>query len=183
MANAPYRVEADFQRPSAFENLIRKLDSAELRTAAARGLSEHADEQKRQSAVRISSYTGVPKSRFNRVTKVIRASASDLTATVRTADSAIMLGEYGNPEWDRSMPGAVATGWNVRRTFRHSFMIGGKLFVRKSKSRTPLKPLSMAVLASELANPNRPNTAGAEALAALDLEKRVTRHVLLTLGT
>ena len=133
MANAPYGFEVEFNRPSSFDNLIRKLEGPELRVAAARGLSEHADEQRRQSITKVAAYTGAPKSRMSRVTKVIRASAIDLTAIVRTSDKAVMLGEYGQPEWNKTMPGAEATGWNVRRIFKRSFMIGRRLYVRKSK--------------------------------------------------
>lgn len=148
----------------------------------ARGISEHADEQKRQSVTRIAATTGVPKGRINTKTKVIRASGLNLTATVRTADEAVSLGRYGRPVWNRSMPGAEATGWNVRRIFRKSFMIGSDVFVRTTKKRTPLKKLHMAVLANELAKPSRPNVPQAQAFAVLDMEKRVTRHVTLSLG-
>jgi hypothetical protein len=40
----------------------------------------------------------------------------------------------------------------------------------------------MAVLANELAKPSRPNVPASERFAALDLEKRVVRQVIRTLG-
>lgn len=182
MAAPNYRLEVKYNGSSAFDQMIRTIQSPELRSAMARGVSEHADEQKRQSVTRIAATTGVPKSRINTKTKVIRASSMNLTATVRTADEAISLGRYGRPSWNRSMPGTEATGWNVRRIFRKSFMIGSEVYVRTTKKRKPLKKLHMAVLANELAKPSRPNVAQAESFAVLDLEKRVTRHVTLSLG-
>jgi hypothetical protein len=116
----------------------------------------------------------------------------------RTSDAAISLAQYGNPVWVRdlnpmadgirggsvsSMKGAEATGWNVRRQFPGAFIAGGQVVVRTGKGRTPLKRLSMAVLANELAKPTRPNVPAAERYAALDLEKRVLRHVVRVLGT
>jgi len=45
-----------------------------------------------------------------------------------------------------------------------------------------LKRLSMAVLANELAKPTRPNVPAAEAFMRYDLERRVVRHVVRTVG-
>ncbi len=113
-----------------------------------------------------------------------------MEAEVRTQDVAIPLAEYGDPVWVRdqspgwgggsvsSMRGAEATGWNVRRQFKGAFIAKGQVVVRTSKARYPLKILSMAVLANELAKPTRPNVPAAKAFAAYDLEKRVIRHVI-----
>lgn len=121
----------------------------------------------------------------------MKASAAGLmTAEIRTRDVAIPLAEYGNPVWKRdlspgwgggsvsSMRGAEATGWNVRRQFKHAFIAKGQVVVRTTKSSYPLKVLSMAVLANELAKPSRPNVPAAQAFTAYDLEKRVIRHVI-----
>jgi hypothetical protein len=192
------KITAEFHQDSSIVQFLRKLDGPEMQRAAALGLSEHADEQARQSVVRISSYTGVPAGRVRSKTRVVRAKPGPtMVAEVVTADVAIPLAEYGNPVWVRdlnpmadgkrggpvsSMRGAEATGWNVRRQFKHAFIAGGQVVVRKSKSRFPLKRLSMAVLANELAKPSRPNVPASERFAALDLEKRVVRQVIRTLG-
>lgn len=178
------------------KTFLLKLGGPEMRAAAAMGLNEHAAEQRRQSVVSISSYTGVPRGRVAAKTRVIKASASGaMEAKIRTSDVAIGLAEYGNPVWVRdqtpsqfggsvsSMAGAEATGWNVRRQFKHAFVANGKVVVRTGKGRTPLKVLSMAVLANELAKPSRPNVPAAERYAAMDLERRVMRHVVRALGT
>lgn len=167
-----------------------------MRPAAAMGLNEHAEEQRRQSVIGISNYTGVPRGRVQSVTSVIKASpVGEMTATVRLEDKAVSLAEYGNPVWARdkkpagfggsvsSMSGAEATGWNVRRQFKHAFIANGQVVVRTTKSSYPLKVLSMAVLANELAKPTRPNVPAAERYAALDLENRVMRQVIRALGT
>lgn len=191
------KITAEFHQDSELIRFLRKLDGPELQRAAARGLNDHAEEQSRQSVVRISATTGVPAGRVRSKTKVIKAAPGPtMTAAVETADKAIPLAEYGNPVWVRdlnpmsdgkrggpvsSMSGAEATGWNVRRQFKHSFIANGQVVVRTSKQSYPLKVLSMAVLANELAKPTRPNVPAAERFAAFDLEKRVVRQVLRTL--
>lgn len=187
------KITAEFHQSTQLAQFLAKLRPGTLR-GAARGLNEHAEEQRRQSIVRIVATTGVPAGRMSGKTKVRKARASAaMTASVETADVAIPLAEYGNPVWVRdlnpmadgrrggsvsSMRGAEATGWNVRRQFPHSFIANGQVVVRTSKARYPLKRLSMAVLANELAKPSRPNVPAATAFAQLDLEKRVIRHVL-----
>lgn len=193
------QVTADFHYQKEFETFIKKLSDPRIRAAARLGLNEHAQEQRRTSVTRISSYTGVPKGRVSGATRVIKAGGGGtMQAIVRTSDSAISLAQYGNPVWVRdlnpmadgvrggsvsSMSGAEATGWNVRRQFKGAFMAGGQVVVRKGKGRFPLKRLSMAVLANELAKPSRPNVPAAERYAALDLQQRVLRHVLRAIGT
>lgn len=192
------KVTATFHQDAELIRFLRKLEGPEMERAAARGLNEHADEQARQSVVRISSYTGVPTSRMRSKTRTVRAAPGPtMTAEVVTSDVAIPLAEYGSPEWVRdlnpmadgkfggsvsSMRGAEATGWNVRRQFPHTFIANGQVVVRTTKDRFPLKVLSMAVLANELAKPSRPNVPAAERFAALDLEKRIVRQVIRTLG-
>jgi len=192
------KVTAQFHQSAEIVRFLRKLDGPEMQGAAARGLNEHAEEQKRQSVVRIAAYTGVPAGRVRSKTRVQKASPGpSMSAEVITSDVAIPLAEYGNPVWVRdlnpmadgkpggsvsSMRGAEATGWNFRRQFKGAFIAGGQVVVRTTKTRYPLKILSMAVLANELAKPTRPNVPQSERFAALDLEKRVTRHVMRILG-
>ncbi len=193
------KITADFHYQKEFETFIKRLSDPAIRAAAALGLNEHAQEQRRTSVVRIAAYTGVPRGRVSGATKVIKAGGGGtMQAIVRTSDAAISLAQYGNPVWVRdlnpmadgvrggsvsSMSGAEATGWNIRRQFKGAFMAGGQVVTRTGKGRFPLKRLSMAVLANELAKPSRPNVPAAERYAAMDLEKRVLRHVLRMLGT
>lgn len=193
------KVTATVHQSKDLASFLLKMGGPEIRAAGAMGLNEHAAEQRRQSVVSISSYTGVPRGRVGAKTKVIKASAAGtMEAKVRTSDVAIGLEEYGNPVWVRdqspsgdgkwggsvsSMRGAEATGWNVRRQFPGAFIAGGKVVVRTTKSRFPLKKLHMAVLANELAKPSRPNVPAAEKYVAMDLERRVMRHVIRALGT
>jgi hypothetical protein len=192
------KVTAEFHHSQGFETFIKSLADPKIRRAAAQGLNEHAEEQRRGSITRIAAYTGVPGGRVSGKTKVIKAGASAaMEAKIHTADVAIPLAEYGNPVWVRdlnpmadgiwggpvsSMKGAEATGWNVRRQFAHAFIANGQVVVRKGGDRSDLKVLSMAVLANELAKPTRPNVPAAERYAAMDLEKRVMRHVVRALG-
>jgi len=189
------KITTQFHQSRDLKTFLLKIGGPEVGKAAAMGLNEHAAEQRRQSIVSISSYTGVPRGRVSSKTKLIKASASGtMEAKIRTSDVAIGLAEYGNPVWVRdqspsqfggsvsSMAGAEATGWNVRRQFKHAFVANGKVMVRTGKGRTPLKVLSMAVLANELAKPSRPNVPAAERYAAMDLERRVMRHVVRALG-
>lgn len=194
------QITGDFVWYSTPKTFLTKLGSGEIRQAAAMGLNEHAAEQRRQSVVGISTYTGVPRGRVGAVTKLFKASpaGSSMQATIQTSDKAIGLHEYGAPVWVRdlnpfadgqrggsvsSMAGAEATGWNVRRIFKHAFIANGRVVVRMDKTSRRLKTLSMAVLANELAKPSRPNVEAAERYAAIDLERRVLRHVIRALGT
>lgn len=193
------KITGDFVWYSTPKTFLAKLGSGEMRKAAAMGLNEHAAEQRRGSVARITASTGVPKSRVGSTTRLIKAGASgDMQAIIRTRDKAIGLHEYGNPVWMRdlnpfadgirggavsSMPGAEATGWNVRRIFKHAFVAKGRVVVRVSKTSRKLKTLSMAVLANELAKPTRPNVPAADRYAAIDLERRVLRHVIRAIGT
>lgn len=192
------KVHVEIHQAKGIDTYLNSF-ARDLPQAAALGLNEHTAEQRRQSVTRISAYAGVPAGRVGSKTRVIKASpARVMEAKVRTSDVAIPLAEYGNPVWVRdlnpmadgkrggpvsSMRGAEATGWNVRRQFPGAFIANGQVVVRKGKARRPLKVLSMAVLANELAKPTRPNTAAAEQFAALDLNKRVMRHVIRALGT
>lgn len=193
------KVSAEFHQSRELLTFLRKLGGPELQRAAALGLNEHAAEQRRQSVTTISAYTGVPRARVSGKTRVIKARPGPaMEAKVRTSDTAIPLAEYGNPVWVRdlnpmadgkrggpvsSMKGAEATGWNVRRQFAGAFVAGGQVVVRTTKASRPLKVLSMAVLANELAKPTRPNVPAAEAFAVIDMERRVMRHVIRVLGT
>jgi hypothetical protein len=192
------KTEAEFHQAAGFDAFLKKLSDPRIQQAAVRGLNEHADEQRRAAVTRIAAYTGVPKGRVSGSTKVIKASpAGTMEAKVRTSDVAIPLAEYGNPVWVRdlnpmsdgkfggpvsSMRGAEATGWNVRRQFPGAFIANGQVVVRTTKARTPLKRLSMAVLANELAKPTRPNVPAAQSFAAVDLQQRVMRHVIRAIG-
>ncbi|PZP58802.1 MAG: hypothetical protein DI604_33095 [Delftia acidovorans] len=191
------KVDARITEMPEVRSFLDKLRGPALQQAGAKGLTEHAREQARQSVVRISAYTGVPTGRVRSKTKVRPAAGgANPAAIVETADRAISLAEYGNPVWARdlspgwkggpvsSMRGAEATGWNIRRQFPHAFVAKGQVVIRTGPERNSrLKILSMAVLANELAKPSRPNVPAAEKFAQLDLEKRVTRHVLRALGT
>jgi len=184
MEHAAVKITAELHQSSDLVRFLTKLDSPEMAKAGARGLNEHTHEQRRQSIVRMAATTGVPKGHISGVTRVVRAvPGPSMISMVQTEDAAIPLGKFGNPTWSRDDAGAQATAWNVRRTFPGSFLAKGHVMVRTSKARFPLKILSMAVLANELAKPSRPNVPAAEKFVALDLEKRVLRHVLRALGT
>lgn len=161
---------------------LRKLGSPAMQVAAARGLNEHAEEQRRQSVTSITSSTGVPKARIGGKMRVRKAAPGPvMQAEVRVSDTAIPLAEYGNPVWNRTMPGVQAT-MNRTTIYKGTFLAKGQILRRTSKERYPLKALSHIVPANELAKPDRPNVAGRLSYARLDLEKRVTRHVLRAIG-
>ncbi|WP_395175503.1 hypothetical protein [Roseibium alexandrii] len=192
------RVSGKLERSRELKSFLQNLDSPKLQAAGARGLNEHTEEQRRQSTTRIAAYTGVPIARVRGKTRIKKARAgADMAATVITADVAIPLSEYGSPVWVRdmkpgwrggrvsSMAGAEATGWNVRRIFAGTWVAKGQVYRREDPNDPRSRPVRLygAVLANELAKPTRPNVPAAEKFARLDLEKRVTRHVIRALGT
>lgn len=193
------KVTAEFHQSSDLGTFLQKMQSPLIRQAAVVGFNEHAEEQRKQSVQRITAYTGVPRGRVSSKTKLIKASSTGdvIQATIRTADVAIPLAEYGRPVWVRdlnpfsdgkpggsvsSMAGAEATGWNVRRQFKGAFIAGGQVVVRRGSGRYPLKVLSMAVLANELAKPTRPNVPAAETYASFDLSRRIMKQIVRVMG-
>lgn len=190
----PNKIDVRYVRPTGLTPFLRELSSPGMVKAALAGLNEHADEQRRQAVVRVSESTGIPASRMAAKTRVIKAvPAKSMTATVETKDQAIGLAEYGKPVWVRdrnpfaegqrggsvsSMAGAEATAWNIRRVFKGSFIVNGRVVIRTSKARFPLRTLYAAVLPNELSKPDRPNVPAAERFAQVDLESRITRHVV-----
>lgn len=90
------KITAEFHQDSELYRFLKKLDGPAMRHAAALGLNEHADEQRRQSVVRISSTTGVPAGRIRSNTKFIKAKpAPQMSAFVETADIALWLRQPG----------------------------------------------------------------------------------------
>lgn len=153
------KITAELRQSPDLPRFLTKLKSPDMQIAAARGLNEHTDEQRKQSIVRMVATTGVSQTHVSRMTRVIRAAPSaSMAAMVQTQDSAIAV-KYGASAWSGSQTGAPATAWR-RAAFK-----GQEL-----------------VLANELADPSRPNVPAAEKSAALDLEKRVVRYVLRTFG-
>ncbi|MCB1471013.1 MAG: hypothetical protein KDK08_28495 [Rhizobiaceae bacterium] len=192
------QVTAVFHQSHEITRFLKNLSGPAMQQAAARGLTEHAQEQRRQSIVRIVAITALPRGRVAGPIKVKPAPAGLATeAQVHVADRAISLAEYGSPAWTRdlnpgwkggavsSMSGAEVTGWGYRRQHRGTWVANGQVYKRADykNPRSKAKMLWGVVLANELAKPEWKNVAGAEAFAQLDLEKRVTRHVLRALGT
>lgn len=189
------QVTAQLDRNSDIFTFLRKLEGPVIQRAAARGLNEHTDEQRRQAVTTMAGKTGLPKGRVASVTKTISASGgASMVSMVRVADRAIGLHEYGQPRWTRdlspkggrgavsTMSGAEATGWNRRKVYPGTFVAKGKVFLRKGDGRFPLKMLSGPVLANELSDLKKSTAPGAQRYAAMDLERRVIRHVQVARG-
>ena len=190
------KIAATFHKKSEIDRFLKNLGGASPKAMAA-GLNEHAGETKRQSVVRINQVTKVPAGRISRSTSVKRAIPSrGMVAEVRLADKAIGLEEYGHPEWVRdlnpmadgqrggavsSMPGVMATGWGNRRAHRGTFFAKGKVFKREKSGK--LRKIYSTVLANELATPDWTNVKGARQFMALDLERRIVRHIQRNLGS
>lgn len=186
------KIIATLERTSQFTALVQRLKSPAMATAAATGLNEHATETRRQSVSRVAAFTGVPKGRIGSATRVRKARAGgQMMAEVVTRDKAIGLEEYGNPHWVRdlnpledgkfggsvsSMAGVEATAWNRRRMHKGTFFAQGVVWSRQPSGR--LRKIFSTVLANEMANPGWKNAEGAEAYLAMDLERRVVRHIL-----
>ncbi|MCZ4270732.1 hypothetical protein [Maritalea porphyrae] len=189
------KIQATFHKKAEISRFLSSLANASPKAMAA-GLNEHAEETRRQSVVRMAGVTKVPAGRIRGVTTVKKARpVGVMAAEVRTADKAIGLEEYGNPEWVRdlnpmaggnrggpvsSMPGVLATGWGNRRYHRGTFFAKGKVWKREKSGK--LRKIYSTVLANELATPDWTNVKGAAKFMQLDLEKRVVRHIQRQLG-
>lgn len=192
------RVTAEPKFRTELQTFLRRLNSPALQQAGALGLNEHAHEQRRQSITRITAITALPRSRVAGPIRVKRAvPGPSMEAQVHVADAPMTLAEYGNPYWVRdmspgrgggavsSMAGAEVTAWGKRRQHRGSWTAKGQVWKRSNYSdpRSRPKRLWGVILAHELAKPTWKNVAAASRFAALDLEKRVTRHIIRALGT
>lgn len=189
-------ITATFERSQDLVRFLSGLGGPELQQAAARGLTEHAHEQRRLSAQVMASVTGLPKARVDKPMSVTPASPGpSMEARVVLRDRAIGLHEYGNPSWNAdlrprmtsmgprgsrsSSAGAEATGWNRRKVYRGSFVGKGMVFIRKGGK---LKMLSGPVLANELVDQKKSNSKSVERYMDQDLTNRVMRHLALALG-
>jgi len=181
------RVKAETHRFLSVEALAANLGSDMLQHAAALGLNEHTQEQKRQSVVRISAFTGVPSGYVQSKASIRSASPGPvMNSEVRVRDKALNIGQFGSPVWDRSMTGAEFSGWNVRRTVAGSFVRNGKVMKREGEKRYPLRAIWGPVLASELLRTDWkssiPNPEMAERFMASDLTARVFRIMSVKMG-
>lgn len=190
------KLTVTLQNSAGFEGLLRKLGSPAIAKAAAQGLSEHAHEQRRQSVTRLAGSTGVPKGRVAGVTRVRVGRGNSMSAQIELRDEAVGLEEYGGPHWVRdlnpfkyghrggevsSMAGVEATAWNRRRVHRGTFFAQGVVWKRQPNGH--LRKMFSTVLANELAKPGWKNSEQAKAFMALDLERRVVRHVMRVAST
>lgn len=190
------RLRASLTRTLEIDRFVAALSGPAMRTAGARGLTEHAQEQRRLSVTVMTRMTGLPKGRVGAVTRTHAASAGGLVAKVVVSDRAIGLHEFGSPVWNAdlkpkaygkgvfrgprsSSAGAEATGWNRRKVYRGSFIGKGRVLVRKGGK---LKMLSGPVLANELVDRSKTNSKSVEAYMEQDLSNRVMRHIALSLG-
>lgn len=183
------KIRAEFERSSEIFRLLAKLSDGSLRSAAAAGLNEHADQQRKDAIVRMAAQTGVSRTRVAGVTRVRRASgaAPVMEAAIETRDRYIPAGTYTYTRWNRTMVGAVHGDWpgSPRKPLRGTFTVakyGGRIYRRLGSARGPIGPVSGPVLPSELLRADMPTRPAAEAFAAIDLERRVTRAVMNALG-
>lgn len=190
------QVTATFERSQELVRFLNKLHGPDMQAAAARGLTEHAHEQRRLSAQVMASVTGLPKGRVDKPMSVTPAAPGPaMEARVVLRDRAIGLHEFGNPSWNAdkrprmtsagprgsrsSSAGAEATGWNRRKVYRGSFIGKGMVLIRKGGK---LKMLSGPVLANELVDQKKSNSKSVERYMDQDLTNRVLRHLSIALG-
>ena len=181
------KLTVDAKRLDTLTALMSGIGDGRIQHAAALGLNEHAGEQRRQSVVRVSSFTGIPVGYVGGKTRVRPAApAPVMDARVVTRDAAFNIAKFGGASWNRSMSGAQATGWNVRRIYPGSFMAKGKVLRRKGEARYPLKAIWGPVLANELVRRDWksavPNPVMAERYMQADLAQRVLRITAVKLG-
>lgn len=189
------KVRVETTRMTDLRTLAVSLGSDTLQQAAALGLNEHTQEQKRQSVVRISAFTGVPAGYVRSKASVLNATAGGtMNSEVRVRDKALNVAQFGKPVWSQAMPGAEITGWNVRRMWKGVFVRNGKAYKyagtmdprRGREGRYPIKQIWGPVLPNELIRRDwrsaTPNPEMAERYMASDLTSRVFRIMAVKMG-
>lgn len=110
-----------------------------------------------------------------KATVIKYASAGRLEAVIHAADRTYSLGRFGARQTSK---GAVASPWNQRRTFKHTFLVaslGGNVFVRKGHGRFPLKKLWGPSVPAEMVRGNAKETF--EATAAAQVVDRIEHEL------
>lgn len=155
-----------------------------LQRAAAIGLNEHSQHQKKRSTTFISAWTGIGAGRVGSGMRVIPAVPGAVMETsVAISDRGIPAGEHTSRSWNRSMPGATHGDWPGRgkRILAHTFTVrrwGGRIYARTTAARFPLKRIWGPYLPNELTAENRPNLDPARAFAVQDAMPRVLKQIM-----
>jgi hypothetical protein len=181
------KFSADASRIVTIADMAVKLGGDAIQQAARLGLNEHTREQRRQSIVRVSAFTGVPQGYVSGKTTVRPAAGGAvMESAVVTKAQPMNIAKFGAASWTRAMPGAQATGWNKRQTFKGSFIRNGVVLIRTSGKRNPVRGIYGPSLANELVRRDwksaTPNPLMAERFAATDLSARILRILSVKLG-
>lgn len=181
------KIRVEDVRVDGLKAMQAALGGGAIQEGARLGLNEHVDEQRRQSVVRISAFTGVPQGYVGSKTRTLKATGgTTMVAGVETKDKALNIAQFGKATWSRSMPGAEVSGWNVRKIYPGAFVAKGKVLKRKTDKRFPLKAIWGPVLANELLRRDWksavPNPVMAERFMEQDLAARVLRITAVKLG-
>lgn len=186
------KIDARLERGAGFTRLIEGLGTPKLMQAAAAGLNEHMRLQEKQLIRVTAGQTSIREGRIKQVTRLRGAGAGARSeAAVVVADGAIPLGRETSLT---AVSGGVRSGdWVKHPTHKGAFIIKkwGGAFVRRSgdpttregrKKKRAVAKLWGPVLPSEVLRTDQPAFQNFERFALSDMQQRVLKRVLLSLG-
>jgi Prophage minor tail protein Z (GPZ) len=110
----------------------------EITKAAARGLNRTADGVRTTAIKEISTRTRLKVTALRKRFRVDGANPYKLSAVIYAYGYSPNLGQFDATQ-TREMAGTLATAWEGPKTYRHTFMVRGKVVARRGKARLPLK--------------------------------------------
>jgi hypothetical protein len=121
-----------------------------VKPALGRAINHTGDKARTQLSRALVKQTGLKYGRVRAAVRTLRAGRLGLVYRIIAKDGWISLKEFGARQTGR---GVSAAPWGKRRVFPHTFIapgLGGHVFERKSKGRTPIRKLWGPAIPAEL---------------------------------
>ena len=112
------------------------LSQNEISKAAARALNRTADGVRTTAIKEISTRTRLKVVQLRQRFRVDGANPQKLSAIIYAYGYSPNLGQF---DASQMQPGVQATAWEGGKTYKHTFMVKGKVVARVGKARFPLK--------------------------------------------
>lgn len=129
---------------------IRGLSEGDARKVFVPAINRGGDQVRTKVKRSLVKSTGIKYGKINQAVKTIRATRSALRYQLEARGEETNLNLFGAKQGKR---GVSARPWAARRVFKSSFIVpayGGRVFIRTSDERYPLKPLFGPNLAREM---------------------------------
>jgi hypothetical protein len=142
-------ISAKDQVLARYGNQLAALGEGQARTALSRALNHEGDKGRTHVKRALTKQTGIKYGAVDKAMATVRATPATLTYTLKARGDETNIAWFGGVQRRK---GVSAAPWNKRRIFRHSFIVPrfGRAFIRTSKSRLPIRPLTARTSLREL---------------------------------